>query len=61
MPTAQKIITCAIPPELETALAVLQQRHGTPVSEAIRRGLRLYLEREGVLRPSKRQVPKSPR
>lgn len=53
MPTDMKILSVAVPKDLEEALQVLHERHGTPVSEAIRRALRTYLERQKVLKPEK--------
>ena len=38
-----------IDPDLATALKVLKERDGTPESEAVRRGLRSYLKKKGVL------------
>lgn len=44
-----------IEPSLDAALKVLTERDGTPAAEAMRRGIRLYLEQRGVLeaRPPK--------
>jgi metal-responsive CopG/Arc/MetJ family transcriptional regulator len=62
MPTDMKILSVAVPNDLEQALRVLHARHGTPVSEAIRRALRAYLERQKVLKPEKRHARgRSPR
>jgi hypothetical protein len=40
-----------IDPPLDAALRVLTERDGTPAAEAMRRGIRLYLEQRGVLEP----------
>ena len=44
-----------IDPPLDAGLKVLTERDGTPAAEAMRRGIRLYLEQRGVLgtRPTK--------
>ena len=40
-----------IDPSLDAGLKVLTERDGTPAAEAMRRGIRLYLEQRGVLGP----------
>jgi len=57
MPHA-KILSCPVDQEIVDALNALRERHGTPVSEAIRRALRAYLEAEGVLKAAKRPAPR---
>jgi metal-responsive CopG/Arc/MetJ family transcriptional regulator len=53
MPTEMKILSCAVPSDLAEALGTLQARHGTTVSETVRRALRAYLEKQKVLKPQK--------
>jgi hypothetical protein len=38
-----------IDPPLDAGLKALTERDGTPAAEAMRRGIRLYLEQRGVL------------
>ena len=45
----RKLYSFYIDPDLAAALKVLKERDGTPESEAVRRGLRSYLKRKGVL------------
>ena len=45
----RKIYSFYIDPDLAAALKVLKERDGTPESEAVRRGLRSYLKKKGVL------------
>jgi Arc/MetJ-type ribon-helix-helix transcriptional regulator len=50
MPTEMRIVSCAIPDDLDAGLRLLNDRYGTPASEAIRRALRRFLEDEGVIK-----------
>ena len=45
----RKLYSFYIDPDLAAALKLLKERDGTPESEAVRRGLRSYLKRKGVL------------
>jgi len=48
-----------IDPDLALALKALKRRDGTPESEAVRRGLRAFLKRKGVM-PSRRGATQKP-
>jgi len=45
----RKLYSFYIDSDLAAALKILKERDGTPESEAVRRGLRSYLKRKGVL------------
>ena len=45
----RKLYSFYIDPDLAAALKMLKERDGTPESEAVRRGLRSYLKKKGVL------------
>ena len=53
MPTAKREkrirVSFWIDPPLDAGLKALTARDGTPAAEAMRRGIRLYLEHRGVL------------
>jgi hypothetical protein len=47
--------TFMIDPDLAQALKALKARDGIPESEQIRRALRLWLERQGVIKKAERK------
>jgi hypothetical protein len=53
MSPRDRILTVRVDSDLSEAMAVVNERHGTPVSEQVRRALRMWLQAQGVLGTSK--------
>jgi hypothetical protein len=53
--TPRKLYNFLIDPDLADGLKVLKERDGTPESETIRRAIRVWLERKGVIEKADRK------
>jgi hypothetical protein len=49
MSPRDRVLTVRIEPEISDAMEIIRERHGTPISEQVRRGLRMWLEAQGVM------------
>lgn len=52
-----RMISVRIDAETATAMQELNERHGTPWSEQVRRALRVWLEEQGVLKADRKRAP----
>lgn len=55
----RRLYSFYIDDDLHTALKALKARDGIPESEAVRRGLRAYLEKRAAIRPRSAAARKS--
>ena len=56
MTPRDRTITFRPDPDLLIGMEQLQERHGTPFSEQIRRALRAWLESQGVIKSERRRA-----
>jgi Arc/MetJ-type ribon-helix-helix transcriptional regulator len=52
----ERSITVRIEDDLAQGMAVLRERHGTPLSEQIRRALRMWLASQGVIKAERKRA-----
>ena len=53
-PQKDRVLTVRIDNDLSDAMEALRERHGTPISEQVRRALRSWLENQGVIKKAAR-------
>ena len=53
--TPRKLYNFLIDPDLADGLKALKERDGAPESESVRRAIREYLERQGVIKKTDRK------
>jgi len=56
MTTKDRVITVRIDADLSEGMAAMQERHGTPLSEQVRRAVRAWLESAGVMKAERKQA-----
>jgi Arc/MetJ-type ribon-helix-helix transcriptional regulator len=56
MSPKERVITVRLDEALSDAMERQRERHGTPVSEQVRRALRSWLESEGVMKAARPRV-----
>jgi hypothetical protein len=49
-PMKERILSVRVDSEMEGAMLQLQERYGTPLSEQVRRALKVWLVEQGVLK-----------
>jgi hypothetical protein len=54
--TPRKLYNFYIDPELAQGLKALKERDGAPEAESVRRAVREYLERQGVIRAERKRA-----
>ncbi|MFN7982947.1 MAG: ribbon-helix-helix protein, CopG family [Vicinamibacterales bacterium] len=54
--TPKKLHSFFLDPELAAGLKAIKDRVGTPEAETVRRALREYLEKEGVLKTERKRA-----
>jgi Arc/MetJ-type ribon-helix-helix transcriptional regulator len=52
----ERVLTVRIDSPLSDAMEVLRQKHGTPISEQVRRALRMWLESQGVMKAERKRA-----
>lgn len=55
-PPKERVLTVRIDDDLSDAMEALRVKHGTPISEQVRRALRLWLESQGVMKAERQRV-----
>lgn len=53
-PQKDRVLTVRVDTDLSDAMEVLREKHGTPISEQVRRALRSWLEEQGVIKKAER-------
>ena len=54
-PPKDRVLTVRIDNDLSDAMEALREKHGTPISEQVRRALRSWLENQGVIKKAERK------
>jgi Ribbon-helix-helix protein, copG family len=55
-PPKERVLTVRIDDDLSDAMEVLRQKHGTPISEQVRRALRMWLVDQGVMKAERKRA-----
>ena len=50
------MLTVRIDDDLSDAMEALREKHGTPISEQVRRALRVWLESQGVMKAERQRA-----
>jgi Arc/MetJ-type ribon-helix-helix transcriptional regulator len=51
-----RVLTVRIDDGLSDAMEALREKHGTPISEQVRRALRVWLESQGVMKAERQRI-----
>ena len=55
-PPKERVLTVRIDDDLSDAMEALREKHGTPISEQVRRALRVWLESQGVMKAERQRA-----
>lgn len=55
-PPKERVLTVRIDDDLSDAMEALREKHGTPISEQVRRALGVWLESQGVMKAERKRA-----